>query len=59
MIFFNAEYDTIDIGGRDLANTKKVRDAAHTGRVAIVIDDLASTNPWRPRAIRCAAEPKR
>lgn len=51
MIFHNPEYDTIDVGGRDLANTKKFRDAAHTGRATIVIDDLASTNPWRPRAI--------
>jgi pyridoxamine 5'-phosphate oxidase family protein len=27
------------------------RDVARSGRAAIVIDDLASTNPWRPRAI--------
>lgn len=47
----NAEHDTIDIGGRDLDQTKKFRDVARGGRAAIVIDDLASTNPWRPRAI--------
>jgi len=47
----NPELDTIDIGGHDFAKTKKFRDAARSGRAAIVIDDLASTNPFRPRAI--------
>lgn len=42
---------TIDIGGFDFANTKKFRDVARTGRAAIVIDDLAATDPWRPRGI--------
>ena len=27
------------------------RDVARSGRAAIVIDDLASTDPWRPRAV--------
>ncbi|MGI8412450.1 MAG: PPOX class F420-dependent oxidoreductase [Solirubrobacteraceae bacterium] len=47
----NAEHDTIDVGGRQLEKTKKFRDVARSGRAAIIIDDLASTNPWRPRAI--------
>jgi pyridoxamine 5'-phosphate oxidase family protein len=47
----DVEHDTIDVGGRDLTATKKFRDVARSGRAAIVIDDLASTNPWRPRAI--------
>jgi pyridoxamine 5'-phosphate oxidase family protein len=48
---FNGELDTIDVGGRDLARTKKFRDARRTGRAAIVIDDLASVDPWSPRGI--------
>jgi pyridoxamine 5'-phosphate oxidase family protein len=48
---YNAATDTIDVGGRDLARTKKFRDAARAGRAAIVIDDLASVDPWRPRAV--------
>jgi pyridoxamine 5'-phosphate oxidase family protein len=48
---YNSEHDTIDVGGRELDQTKKFRDVARSGRAAIVIDDLASTNPWRPRAI--------
>lgn len=47
----NREHDAIDIGGRELEQTKKFRDAARDGRAAIVIDDVASIDPWRPRAI--------
>lgn len=47
----NPEHDTIDVGGRQLEQTKKFRDVARTGRAAIVIDDLASTSPWRPRTV--------
>ena len=48
---YNAARDTIDIGGRELQRTKKFRDVARTERVAIVIDDLESIDPWRPRGI--------
>ena len=48
---FNVELDTIDVTGRELERTKKFRDVAFSRRAAIVIDDLASTNPWRPRAV--------
>ena len=48
---YNAARDTIDVGGRELERTKKFRDVARTGRAAIVIDDLESTDPWRPRAV--------
>ncbi len=47
----NTEHDTIDIGGRGFAETKKFKDVARSGRAAIVIDDLASVDPWRPRAV--------
>jgi pyridoxamine 5'-phosphate oxidase family protein len=48
---YNAEADAIDIGGRSLERTKKYRDVRRSGRAAVVIDDLASTDPWRPRGI--------
>lgn len=48
---YNAARDTIDIGGYELEQSKKFRDAARSGRAAIVIDDLESTDPWRPRGI--------
>lgn len=47
----NAEHDTIDVTGRDFAKGKKYRDVSRTGQAAIVIDDLASTDPWRPRGV--------
>jgi pyridoxamine 5'-phosphate oxidase family protein len=48
---YNAARDTIDIGGHELERSKKFRDIARSGRAAIVIDDLESTDPWRPRGI--------
>lgn len=46
---FNAELDTIDIGGRDFAQTKKYRDVRQTGVAALVIDDVLP--PWQPRGV--------
>ena len=47
----NPELDTIDVTGRNFAEKKKFRDVARSGRAAIVVDDLASTDPWRPRGV--------
>jgi pyridoxamine 5'-phosphate oxidase family protein len=41
--------DVIEITGHDFAATKKFRDAARTGRAAIVIDDVRP--PFQPRGI--------
>jgi pyridoxamine 5'-phosphate oxidase family protein len=56
---YDPDHDAIDVGGHGLVRTKKYRDAGRTGRAAIVVDDLASTDPWRPRGIevRGRAEP--
>jgi pyridoxamine 5'-phosphate oxidase family protein len=48
---YNAARDTIDVTGHELGQTKKFRDVARSGRAAIVIDDLQSVDPWRPRAV--------
>jgi pyridoxamine 5'-phosphate oxidase family protein len=48
---YNPDHDTIDVGGHELERTKKYRDVARAGRAAIVVDDLASTSPWRPRGV--------
>ncbi len=45
----NAEVDAIDIGGLDIAHTKKYREAAQHGRAAFVVDDVLP--PWQPRGI--------
>jgi pyridoxamine 5'-phosphate oxidase family protein len=48
---YDAEHDAIEVRGRELQKTRKYRNVRRTGRAAIVIDDLASTDPWRPRGI--------
>jgi pyridoxamine 5'-phosphate oxidase family protein len=55
---FNPDLDAIEVTGHDFAQTKKFRDVRRHGRAALVVDDLASTDPWRPRGIevRGAAE---
>ena len=46
---YNAEHDTIDIGGHSLERTKKYRDVLRSGRAAVVIDDVLP--PWKPRGV--------
>lgn len=48
---YNAARETIDIGGYELEASKKFRDVRRSGRASIVIDDLESVDPWRPRGI--------
>lgn len=48
---FNPELDTIDIGGHAIAQSKKYRDVARSGRAAFVVDDLVSIDPWTPRML--------
>src|SRR5438270_13862474 len=53
---YNADTDTIDVGGHGFAQRKKYRDVQANPRVAIVVDDLASIDPWRPRMIEIRGE---
>ena len=46
---YNADHDTIDIGGHNIVPTKKYRDALRHGRVAFVVDDVLP--PWKPRMV--------
>lgn len=39
------------IGGYAMARTRKYRNVAATGRAALVIDDLASRDPWTVRGV--------
>lgn len=47
----------IDVGGHDVANSKKWRDPEATSRAAIVIDDLETIDPWTARGIEVRASP--
>jgi len=51
---YNSEADTIDIGGHDVAQTKKWRDAGNHPRVAFIVDDVLP--PWQPRSIEILAD---
>jgi len=53
---YNPEHDTIDISGHDFAKRKKWRDVQKNRKVALVVDDLASVQPWRPRGIEIRGE---
>ncbi len=53
---YNPDTDSIDVGGHNFAKRKKYRDVQHNPLVAIVIDDLASIDPWRPRMIEIRGE---
>jgi len=48
---YNPDLESIDIGGHRFASRKKYRDVQANPWAAIVVDDLASTNPWRPRML--------
>jgi pyridoxamine 5'-phosphate oxidase family protein len=41
----------IEIGGHNLSKSKKWRDLQANPKIAIVIDDLATVDPWAPRGI--------
>jgi len=47
----NPETGTIDIAGRGMAGSKKFRNVADNGRVAFVVDDVASLSPWTVRCL--------
>jgi pyridoxamine 5'-phosphate oxidase family protein len=48
---YNPDLGTIDVGGHRVSKTKKYRDVQANGWAAIVIDDLLSVDPWRPRML--------
>ena len=51
---YNPTLDTIDVGGRDLARTRKFRNVRANPKVALVIDDVLP--PWRPRCVMVRGE---
>lgn len=48
---YNAATGTIDIRGYHMARSRKFRNVADNGRVAFVVDDIASVEPWRVRCL--------
>ena len=48
---YNDELQTIDISGYDMSHSQKYRNVAANNRVAFVVDDIASRDPWRVRCL--------
>jgi pyridoxamine 5'-phosphate oxidase family protein len=48
---YNSDTGTIDIGGFTMSRSQKFRNVADNGRVAFVVDDVASVDPWRVRCL--------
>src|SRR5579862_3601781 len=48
---YNHDLGTVDVGGLHVDTTKKYRDVQVNPAAAIVIDDLASIDPWTPRML--------
>jgi PPOX class F420-dependent enzyme/OxyR family protein len=44
------------VGGHDFAKRKEFRDVQQEPRVAFVVDDVASINPWKARGIEMRGE---
>lgn len=56
---YNADTDTIDIGGHDFASRKKWRDVGHNPWVSLVVDDIVSVQPWQVRMLEIRGEAER
>lgn len=48
---FNAELQTIDVRGHGMVTSRKFRNVEDNGRVAFVVDDVPSTDPFRVRCL--------
>ncbi|MET0233729.1 MAG: PPOX class F420-dependent oxidoreductase [Kibdelosporangium sp.] len=48
---YNAETRTIDVRGFNMAKSRKYRNVLSDGRVAFVVDDIYSVDPWRVRCL--------
>src|ERR1700757_1474677 len=44
---YNAELGTVDVAGFSMSSSQKFRNVSRDGRAALVVDDIASTQPWR------------
>jgi pyridoxamine 5'-phosphate oxidase family protein len=53
---YNPDADTIDLGGHGFAKRKKYQDVLRNPKVAYVVDDIASVDPWRVRGIEIRGE---
>jgi pyridoxamine 5'-phosphate oxidase family protein len=48
---YNESLGTIDISGYRMSKSQKYRNIAHNNKVAFVVDDITSRDPWRVRCL--------
>lgn len=48
---YNEQLGTIDIAGYQMSKSQKYQNISHNDRVAFVVDDIASRDPWRVRCL--------
>jgi pyridoxamine 5'-phosphate oxidase family protein len=48
---YHAEHRAIDIGGFGMSRSQKFHNVRANNRVALVIDDIVSRDPWRVRCL--------
>lgn len=48
---YNAELQTIDVRGHGMATSRKFRNVEANGRVAFVVDDIPSEDPFQVRCL--------
>jgi pyridoxamine 5'-phosphate oxidase family protein len=49
---FNFDGEFFYVGGFNLSKTRKYKNVLKNNKVALVIDDLETVDPWAPRGIR-------
>jgi len=48
---YNQDLQTVDISGYRMSQSRKFRNIATNNKVAFVVDDIASRDPWRVRCL--------
>ena len=51
-VVFEIDGDDVLTAGFDITHTVRYRNVQSNPRVSVVVDDLASFNPWSPRGIK-------
>jgi pyridoxamine 5'-phosphate oxidase family protein len=51
-VVFSVDGNDIVTGGFDITKTIRYRNITNNPRATVVVDDLASTDPWAPRGIK-------
>ena len=53
---YNEALQTVDISGHNMGASRKFRNVAANGRVAFVVDDIESVQPWVVRCLEIRGE---